>query len=481
MCRDLDVLRKSITTYASRFDASSLIPSQASQVVRVCAQMEASVASIKALAAVRAAEGNDWKSEGYRSQADQLAQTTGTSSASAKRTLDTGRRLAGQPEVAQAALAGELSAEQTAAVSDGVEANPAKAGELIERAKHASMVELNEEVARIKAAATDQEARRKAIHAKRSLRRWTDRDGAFHAHLYGNPEDGAGLWQMLDPIRRRLIVLRRGSTSNEPLDAVDYDAIMTMAAIASGRDSELSFADLLDLGLFPQAGTSHPTNRPAPTPGPASSPPPSAVADEPDLLSSLEDSQPVGDPSVPPDPPDLPPGQGRRAKKLAGSPARVMIRVDLDTLLRGVPMDGELCEIVGYGPIPVSVVEELLANGNTFVVGVMTRSHQIQGIYHHGRHPNAHQRSALDFLYPSCAVQGCSTRAGLQSDHRQDWIKTKYTVLDFLDRLCVFHHKLKTHKGWGLVAGTGKRDFVPPDDPRHPRHHPDTQAPSRSP
>ena len=44
------------------------------------------------------------------------------------------------------------------------------------------------------------------------------------------------------------------------------------------------------------------------------------------------------------------------------------------------------------------------------------------------------------------------------------------TVLELLYRLCRYHHRLKTTKGWALVEGTGKRNFVPPHDPRHPRH-----------
>ena len=31
-------------------------------------------------------------------------------------------------------------------------------------------------------------------------------------------------------------------------------------------------------------------------------------------------------------------------------------------------------------------------------------------------------------------------------------------------------HDKKTSLGWALVDGTGKRAFVAPDDPRHPRH-----------
>jgi hypothetical protein len=185
MCRELNALRQSIKTYAGDFDARHLLPAQAARVVHICAQIEASVGSLKALAAARAAEGNRWRDEGYRSPADHLAHDIGVSPATAKRTLETGKRLAQPPDVAAAALAGQLSAEQAEAVSDGVAANPAKAKELVEKAQHSSLPELNEEVARTKAAVTDQEVRRQTIHAKRSLRRWTDRDGALQAHLYG--------------------------------------------------------------------------------------------------------------------------------------------------------------------------------------------------------------------------------------------------------------------------------------------------------
>jgi hypothetical protein len=41
--------------------------------------------------------------------------------------------------------------------------------------------------------------------------------------------------------------------------------------------------------------------------------------------------------------------------------------------------------------------------------------------------------------------------------------------IELLDRLCHYHHRLKTTKRWALVEGSGKRDFVPPEDPRHPR------------
>jgi hypothetical protein len=455
MCRELRALRQSIATYASEFDARCLNGDQASEVVRVCAQIEASAASIKALAAARAAESRDWQLEGYRSAADQLAHDAGMSPTSAKRALDVGRRMADQPEVAAAALAGELSLEQASAVSDGVAVKPTKARDLIDKAKRGSLTELNEEVARVKAANTDPEQRRVARHAKRSFRRWTDRDGAFQAHLYGHPEDGAGMWRMLDPVRRRLNALRNESGgAKDTFEGLDYDAVMAIASIAAGKDGELGLADLLELGLFPQLDpslisgrTNHAEDR--------------AESDHGDLLSTLAATDRPAPPS---------PGKRRRAKRLAGSPIRLMIRVDMDALLRGFPLEGELCEIPGYGPVPVSVIEHLLATESPFIIGLLTKGQAVTGVYHHGRHPNAYQRSALDFLYPTCAAETCSSREGLQYDHREDFARNGITGFDLLDRLCGYHHYKKTREGWALVEGQGKRAFVPPDDPRHPHY-----------
>ena len=447
MCQGLRALQQSVVAYAGRFDAHRLSAADAGEVVRLAARGEASFASIKALAAARAAEGKSWQGDGFRSPSEQLAAQAGMSPAAAKRALETGRRLVDQPEVAAAALAGRVSLEQATAIADGVAANPDKAVELLDKASRCSLPELNEEVARVKAACGDAEQRRAERHAKRSLRRWSDRDGAFHAHLYGHPGDGARLWQMLDPVRRRLNMLRRESGAPvESLDSLDYDAVMAMAAIATGTDGELGLADLVELGLFPQIDGFRPGDRPVPLPPPL-------VPEDQVGVAALSGSK----------------RRRRGRKKLAGSPIRIMVRVDLDALVRGVPLDGELCEIAGYGPVPVSVVEDLMATENAFFIAVLTKAQAVVAVSHLGRYPNAYQRSALDFLHPTCAVEGCSSRDGLEYDHRLDFAKTHFTAFDFLDKLCGHHHRQKTDHGWALVDGRGKRAFVPPHDPRHPR------------
>ncbi len=424
-------------------------------VMRVCARMEASIASVKALAAARHGDSDAWKLEGFRSLSDQLAAQTGMTASRARRLLDTGRRLAGQPDIAEAALGGELSIDQADLVSEAAAVAPSMTRDLIDKARHATMSELKEEVTRVKAANCDLEARRRAIHAKRSFRRWTDSDGAFSARFYGLPEDGAVLFQAIDPVRRRLVVKRRETRPDEPneaLDALDYDAALILAAAAVGQPAELTPEELTDLGLFPDL----------------SAPDDAAVAEpttQPDLFAADE-----GAAGVPP--------ARRRRKRLAGGSYKVIVRVDYTALLRGYALDGELCDMTGTGPVALSTVGRILKTTNPFISAVLLKNEKLEGVYHLGRRATSHQQTALEFFHPTCAAAGCPAYLGLQNDHRIDWAETHHTVLAELDRLCPHHHNLKTRSNWALVPGTGKRPFVPPTDPRHPDHRPSAAVPA---
>jgi hypothetical protein len=158
------------------------------------------------------------------------------------------------------------------------------------------------------------------------------------------------------------------------------------------------------------------------------------------------------------------------AKRKLRPDVKLLVRVDLPVLLRGHAMGGEVCEIVGYGPVATSVIRDLIDTADPFLAAIATSGEQVLGVAHLGRRANARQQSALEWLYPTCAVEGCTRSTYLENDHREDWATTHLTILDWLDRPCAHHHRLKTHHGWALVAGHGKRPMVPPDDPRHPRH-----------
>ena len=87
-----------------------------------------------------------------------------------------------------------------------------------------------------------------------------------------------------------------------------------------------------------------------------------------------------------------------------------------------------------------------------------------------------HQQVVLDWLGGECSREGCGATRNLQVDHRIDWASIHVTELMNLDWMCVRDHRLKTHHGWALVPGKGKRRMVPPDDPDHPANSPPASA-----
>ena len=161
---------------------------------------------------------------------------------------------------------------------------------------------------------------------------------------------------------------------------------------------------------------------------------------------------------------------GKRARK--PTPTKVVVRVDWDALVRGWPVDGEVSEIAGLGPVPVSAVRAMAASGDAFLAGVVTKGVDVANVFHLGRKPTAYQGTALDWLSPTCATEGCNNSHRLETDHRVEWAKTKVTLLRWLERHCEPCHHQRSRLGWALVPGHGKRPLVPPDHPRHPANSP---------
>lgn len=392
-----------MSQFATRFDAALVSARDAMQIVDNMAAIENMAATVKSLAAARAAETGVWKQRGDRTPAHELARKTGTTVGKARETIETGRKLAELPATADAAKQGELSAEQAAAIADAASVDPHAEDRLLDAAEAGSLRELRDECARTKANACDREERRRRIHERRHLRTWTDADGAGHLHLLDNPERVAQIMATVTPVRDQLAGEARAAGRPESLDAHGADALHQVVGANRGSEAE--------------------------------------------------------------------PSKG-------GAGTKLLVRVDFDALVRGCPAGNETCEIAGFGPVAVSAVRALLETGDPFLAAVVTRGKHIVGVAHLGRRPTAHQRSALEWLYPTCAAEGCNSLTYLEFDHREDWASTRTTVFDLLDRLCGHHHRLKTTEDWALVEGRGKRAFVPPDDPRHPRRarHPERHA-----
>jgi hypothetical protein len=161
--------------------------------------------------------------------------------------------------------------------------------------------------------------------------------------------------------------------------------------------------------------------------------------------------------------------QPAEAKKSSGRYLG-LVRVDLEAMRRGQVDGDEVCDIAGLGPIPVRVAKELL--GDAVLKLVITKGVDVLHVTHLGRAPTVAQKCALWWQLPECTALDCTRTQRLEFDHRTEWHKTHHTRIDDSDLLCDHDHHLKTHYGWALVEGTGKRPFVPPDDPRHPKNKP---------
>jgi hypothetical protein len=385
-------VREELSELAGRFDPALLDAPSAGRVLDDVVAIKNMAAAMEAPLLAREAETSIWRDGGARSAAEEFARRTGVRVRDAQAAIETGRRLRDLPATADAAMRGELSAQQTAAIADAASVDPHAEARLLAQAGKGSLQELRQACARTKANASDLEARRRRIHDSRHVRSWVDTEGVGHLHLRDNPERIAAVVSVIDARRDVLVREARAAGRSESLEAHAADALHELVC---GED---------------QAAGAKPA-------------------------------------------------------------AKILVRVDLDALLRGSPVGEETCEIAGYGPVAVSAVRDMIDTDDPFLVAIATKGEQVLGVAHLGRRVNAKQQSALEWLYPTCAVEGCSRSTFLENDHREDWARTKLTLLDWSDRVCDHHHDLKTHHGWALITGHGKRAFVPPDDTRHPRHH----------
>jgi hypothetical protein len=375
------------------FDPVAIPLADAVTVYETLAHMERLIAGARLRMTARAESSKLWRHAGYRSPAEWLARLAGTSTGVAHAELTTSERLGSLPGTEQAVRDGALSTTQAVAVADAAAVDPSAEDRLLASAARRTVRELRDDCARVKAAADpDADARHARICRERSLRTFTDHEGAWNLHARGPLDAGARVMAALQPLIDAVFTAARGDGRRESPDAYAFDALVELA------------------------------ERPATA--------------------------------------------GRTNPKYLG-----LLRVDVEALTRGQVQGEERCEITGLGPVPVRVARQLL--GDAVLHLVVTRGRDVATVVHLGRGPSAAQKLALLWTQPTCSRLGCDqpwTHAEI--DHRVPWADTHQTVLDGLDRLCPHDHRLKTHHGWALVAGTGQRDMVPPDHPRHPDHGP---------
>jgi hypothetical protein len=380
--------------------------------------IERLAAAAKTLLAERVDESRAWARAGDRSAAEYLARRSGTSVGAARGGLETSKKLRALPATESAVRRGELSSAQAEAIAGAAAVNPAAERSLLKIARRSTLTELRQQANRARAAGDpDPEATHRRIHRQRCLRRFTDGEGAWNLQARGTPDAGGAFNAALDPIIDEIFRSARREGRRESRDAYAFDAVIELARRARQG-----------------AG---PESTPAETDAAAASPPTPAA--------------PVTNATRP---------------KAANPSFLALLRVDLEALVRGRAEGDELCDIAGVGAVPVPVARQLL--GEAIVKLVITKGVDVVNVTHLGRGPSAAQRIALLWTSPWCTNARCNHTLQIQHDHRTPWTEVHETTLDNIDRLCGQCHKRKTHDGWALVDGKGRRHLVPSDDPRHP-------------
>ena len=143
--------------------------------------------------------------------------------------------------------------------------------------------------------------------------------------------------------------------------------------------------------------------------------------------------------------------------------ADVVFVCDLRAWRRGHAHPGEVSHVVGGGPLPVSVIQDLTSDA--FVKAVIHDGVALHTVAHLGRHIPAELRTALD-LGPlpdlagvSCTAPGCGRTTGLEWDHIHPSAARGTTSYDNLQPRCWPHHRDKTERDRqaGLIGSSPRR------------------------
>ncbi|MDH3708222.1 MAG: HNH endonuclease, partial [Acidimicrobiia bacterium] len=299
---------------------------------------------------------------------------------------------------------GELSPDQAEAIARAAQHAPHEQSHLLDTARNEPLTELRKECERVIAAHDPDFAHRhERIWRNRSVGTYRRADGSKTLSATGTPTDIATLESRL---RRLLPTIQklhkdRGET-DAGIEAALFDALMHLSS--------------------PDA--------PEETDDDAAAPPSSASC-----------------------------SCGGRPRVVYRSVRDLLFHLSYSAALRGRVLPGELCELDGVGPVPLS--EALDFSTDPFVKAVLRDGTDIHKVLHFGRKVPAELRTALEAQGRRCAVPGCANHAWLEVDHGNPSgsleFRLRRNVPGVVDSaaggplalwnaqfLCTYHHRLKS-------------------------------------
>jgi 5-methylcytosine-specific restriction endonuclease McrA len=122
-----------------------------------------------------------------------------------------------------------------------------------------------------------------------------------------------------------------------------------------------------------------------------------------------------------------------------------------------------MCEVRGVGPIPVSVADRL--SDDAILKALIVDGEDVRAVAHLGRTIPAKLRTAVEEMFPECAVEGCHVNRHLEIDHNVPISEGGPTALWNLRRLCAHHHEYKHARGLRLEGEGTRQRFVPRGPP----------------
>ena len=381
--------------------------------VEELATLEKVCVAARVRAAAQAGEAGAHRERGFADVSDWLARASGSTMGAAKAALDTAAALEQQPEVKAALEAGDLSLDQARELIKTEAACPGSANELLDVARGQSLKSLKEQARDRRVRAVDPEELHRRQHEAQTWRHWRTSLGmvAFAGEL--PPEFGIPIANRIDAETDRL--WRQAKRDANSATGGESNGSLDLGGGAGDIDLGGGAGDIdLGGGTGASAGGTRVLPRRA------------ALAAQ-AFVRLME----IG-------------GKGKARA------ADLVIVCDLEAYRRGHALDGETCHIVGGGPIPVSVAQEL--GRDAFLKAVLHNGTELHTIAHFGRKTSAVLRTALTLGAPphfdgiKCSVPGCDRRYYLEQDHIDPVANGGLTALANMRPLCWLHHLIKTEQ-----------------------------------
>lgn len=223
--------------FLSTADPERVSTTDAVEVVRACLELEKLAAAGKTLFADRAAQSPVWVDEGHVSPTTWLADQAKTPIGDAASTLAASKALAELPKTAEALRKGKLSPAQAKEVTRAARHDPSSERELLRLAESGSLQELKDRATQVLAQASSAEeeaVRQQRLHERRSLRHFTDHEGALRLDARLTPEAGAKVLSFLQAETDCLFEAARQEGTHEPVGAYRADALVNLVTGRGG-------------------------------------------------------------------------------------------------------------------------------------------------------------------------------------------------------------------------------------------------------